>query len=395
MAPCRDCKKFKAEISRLEETNSNLLETISNLRDQLKNLKSLENQEPLVVPGPDLNWQFFDDSLEVDYIHKKDKFDNYIQKELKKNHWVHDLDSVFFVKQSKIDIDDIFIEAEDPDSEDLKSFLESERENLAPEPFVQDGIQFELHALPMEQRVVHGYYQPQTIRQSGGNHTNQLEFLVTLLPKVINHKNAKKFMKPFEAIEKGLYGYHTYTKTPMDLTTIQTRLKNHYYESASKCLEDFQQMITNCFFCQEDHDDFEDATALQAFGEEQIKSMPKPEVTLKNPSNDSVEVPTVNPVVNPQLGPVVSRKRRASSSAAPNPSTKPRVEEAAVDPSPSGSKPSFQCPHCDKEPYSNRQNMNRHVLTKHKSVKYSCPICGKPLGRSDNLKIHMRDRHSD
>ena len=57
--------------------------------------------------------------------------------------------------------------------------------------------------------------------------------------------------------------------------------------------------------------------------------------------------------------------------------------------------PSFQCPHCDKEPYTNRQNMNRHVLTKHKSVKYSCPICAKPLGRSDNLKIHMRDRHSD
>ena len=177
MAPCRDCKKFKAEISRLEETNSNLLETISNLRDQLK------NPEPLVVPGPDLNSQFFDDSLEVNYIHKKDKFDNYIQKELKNNHWVHDLDSVFFVKQSKIDIDDIFIEAEDPDSEDLKSFLESERENLAPEPFVQDGIQFELHALPMEQMVVHGYYQPQTSRQSSGNHTNQLEFLVTLLPK--------------------------------------------------------------------------------------------------------------------------------------------------------------------------------------------------------------------
>ena len=79
MAPCRDCKKFKAEISRLEETNSNLLETISNLRDQLKNLQSLENPEPLVVPGPDLNWQFFDDSLEVNYIHKKDKFDNYIR----------------------------------------------------------------------------------------------------------------------------------------------------------------------------------------------------------------------------------------------------------------------------------------------------------------------------
>ena len=33
-------------------------------------------------------------------------------------------------------------------------------------------------------------------------------------------------------------------------------------------------------------------------------------------------------------------------------------------PTASSSKPSFQCPHCDKEPYSNRQNMNRHVLTK-------------------------------
>ena len=64
-------------------------------------------------------------------------------------------------------------------------------------------------------------------------------------------------------------------------------------------------------------------------------------------------------------------------------------------PTASSSKPSFQCPHCDKEPYSNRQNMNRHVLTKHKNVKYSCPICAKPLGRSDNLKVHMEKKHSD
>ena len=391
MAPCRDCKKFKAEISRLEEINSNL-------RDQLKSLQSLSEPDPEGVPTPNvLDWELFDDSLALNFHSEKDSFDKSLQKQLKNSDWIHDLNFNLFMEQSKIDVDGIFNEPEDPDLKVIYGdfFVEQVQEEFAPEPFVHEGVVFEPEKLPQHQRIVHGYYKPPTSRQSSGSHTNQLEFLATLLPKVIDHKSAKKFINPIVAMSTKLYGYHTYTKDPMDLKTIQERITNRFYNNSSQCISDFKLIIQNCLFCQEDHDHFEDATALEAFWEEQIKSMPKPEVTLKNPSNTSAEVPTVNPVVNPQLGPVVSRKRQASSSAAPNPSTKPRVEEAAVDPSPSGSKPSFQCPHCDKEPYTNRQNMNRHVLTKHKSVKYSCPICGKPLGRSDNLKIHMRDRHSD
>ena len=352
--------------------------------------------DPEGVPTPNvLDWELFDDSLALNFHSEKDSFDKSLQKQLKNSDWIHDLNSNLFMEQSKIDVDGIFNEPEDPDLQVIYGdfFVEQVQEEFAPEPFVHEGVVFEPEKLPQHQRIVHGYYKPPTSRQSSGRHTNQLEFLGTLLPKVIDHKSAKKFVNPIVAMSTKLYGYHTYTKDPMDLKTIQERITNRFYNNSSQCISDFKLIIGNCLFCQEDHDHFEDATALEAFWDQEIQSMPNEEFILKNPSNLTPDPETV------------SRKRAASTSASSSsttPTSRPRVEEAsivsvpaAVVPTASSSKPSFQCPHCDKEPYSNRQNMNRHVLTKHKNVKYSCPICAKPLGRSDNLKVHMEKKHSD
>ena len=356
----------------------------------------MSEPDPEGVPTQNvLDWELFDDSLALNFHSEKDSFDKSLQKQLKNSDWIHDLNSNLFMEQSKIDVDGIFNEPEDPDLQVIYGdfFVEQVQEEFAPEPFVHEGVVFEPEKLPQHQRIVHGYYKPPTSHQSSGRHTNQLEFLATLLPKVIDHKSAKKFVNPIVAMSTKLYGYHTYTKDPMDLKTIQERITNRFYNNSSQCISDFKLIIRNCLFCQEDHDHFEDATALEAFWDQEIQSMPNEEFILKNPSNLTLDRETV------------SRKRASStpaSSSSTTPTSRPRVEEASTVsvpaavvtggevPTASSSKPSFQCPHCDKEPYSNRQNMNRHVLTKHENFKYSCPICEKPLGRSDNLKVHIK-----
>ena len=41
--------------------------------------------------------------------------------------------------------------------------------------------------------------------------------------------------------------YFNIIKVPMDLGTIKTRLETQYYFSAKECIQDFNQMFTNCY----------------------------------------------------------------------------------------------------------------------------------------------------
>ena len=41
--------------------------------------------------------------------------------------------------------------------------------------------------------------------------------------------------------------YYDIIKNPMDLGTIKTRLETNYYMSGKECIQDFNQMFTNCY----------------------------------------------------------------------------------------------------------------------------------------------------
>lgn len=44
-----------------------------------------------------------------------------------------------------------------------------------------------------------------------------------------------------------LQDYYDIIKQPMDLGTIKERLETNYYYSATECIQDFNQMFTNCY----------------------------------------------------------------------------------------------------------------------------------------------------
>lgn len=41
--------------------------------------------------------------------------------------------------------------------------------------------------------------------------------------------------------------YYDIIKNPMDLGTIKKRLETNYYMSGKECIQDFNQMFTNCY----------------------------------------------------------------------------------------------------------------------------------------------------
>jgi hypothetical protein len=68
-------------------------------------------------------------------------------------------------------------------------------------------------------------------------HTNQLEYIAKeVLKPARTHKHAWPFLKPVDAVKLGITDYHKVIKRPMDLTTIEKRLKNVYYYSAEDCM---------------------------------------------------------------------------------------------------------------------------------------------------------------
>lgn len=85
-------------------------------------------------------------------------------------------------------------------------------------------------------------------RKRGGRNTNQLEFMRNVLFKSVwKHKNAWPFHAPVDTVNLNLPDYHEIIKTPMDLGTIEKRLKNFYYNEVSECIYDFTTLFVNCY----------------------------------------------------------------------------------------------------------------------------------------------------
>ncbi|KAM3727778.1 Bromodomain-containing protein [Dirofilaria immitis] len=100
------------------------------------------------------------------------------------------------------------------------------------------------------QEAINGVVQPRVIPPPGKptRHTNQLEFMLKeVLKPAMRHKHAWPFMKPVDAVRLGLPDYHKVIKRPMDMNTIEKRLRNCYYYSAKDCMQDVMTMFNNCY----------------------------------------------------------------------------------------------------------------------------------------------------
>ncbi|VDD86960.1 unnamed protein product [Enterobius vermicularis] len=128
------------------------------------------------------------------------------------------------------------------------------------------------------QEPVNGVVQPRVIPPPGKptRHTNQLDFIMKeVLKPAMRHKHAWPFMKPVDAARLGLPEYHKVIKRPMDMTTIEKRLKNCYYYSAKDCMEDIMTLFNNCYtFNPPEFPIYSMAKGLEQFMLNRLASMP-------------------------------------------------------------------------------------------------------------------------
>lgn len=64
--------------------------------------------------------------------------------------------------------------------------------------------------------------------------------------------------------------YYKIIKHPMDLSTIRKRLDNKYYQSAKDCIQDFNQMFTNCYTFNDPGEVMEGLGEPEVFGSRSI-----------------------------------------------------------------------------------------------------------------------------
>ncbi|KAI4828577.1 hypothetical protein KUCAC02_022659 [Chaenocephalus aceratus] len=89
-----------------------------------------------------------------------------------------------------------------------------------------------------------------------GRDTNQLQYLEKVVIKALwKHNFSWPFRQPVDAVALGLPDYYKIITKPMDLTTIEKRLQNKYYCGALDCVQDFNNMFTNCYMYNRPGDD--------------------------------------------------------------------------------------------------------------------------------------------
>ena len=92
--------------------------------------------------------------------------------------------------------------------------------------------------------AIKGVVQPRVVPPPGKvtKHTNRLEFLYNALKSIKKHSHAWPFVSPVDTEKLGITDYFDIIKRPMDLGTVEQRIKNKYYICFNECMQ-------VCFVC--------------------------------------------------------------------------------------------------------------------------------------------------
>ncbi|ULT81241.1 hypothetical protein L3Y34_011252 [Caenorhabditis briggsae] len=108
------------------------------------------------------------------------------------------------------------------------------------------------------QEPVGGVVQPRTEPPKGKptRHTNCLDHLLfTVIKEAVKHKHSWPFQEPVNAVALAIPDYHKTITRPMDLRTIEKRLRNSYYWSVDDAIKDLNTLFQNCKTFNDNNDD--------------------------------------------------------------------------------------------------------------------------------------------
>ncbi|KAK7072786.1 Bromodomain-containing protein 4, partial [Halocaridina rubra] len=198
---------------------------------------------------------------------------------------------------------------------------------------------------PREEPVidpVNGIVQPPFIPppHRPGRVTNQLQYIQKQVMKTVyRHQFAWPFHQPVDAVKLNLPDYHKIIKHPMDLGTIKKRLENKYYWSSKECVQDFNNMFTNCYVYNKPGEDVVlMAQTLEKIFLTKVATMPKEEVEVedatakggKGRKGRTPTVPGTKPRVAPAPAPVTAVTAPTPSPAVTAPSVLNTVSIAGM-----------------------------------------------------------------
>ncbi|CAO4384242.1 unnamed protein product [Caenorhabditis nigoni] len=128
------------------------------------------------------------------------------------------------------------------------------------------------------QEPVGGIVQPRTEPPKGKptRHTNCLDHLLfTVIKEAVKHKHSWPFQEPVNAVALAIPDYHKTITRPMDLRTIEKRLRNSYYWSVDDAIKDIKQMFNNCYkFNPPEYDVYKMAKTLESQMMSQLAKLP-------------------------------------------------------------------------------------------------------------------------
>ena len=95
------------------------------------------------------------------------------------------------------------------------------------------------------------------------------------MKQMIQHRLSWPFRRPVDAVKMKVPNYYDVIKEPMDLATIEKKLKTHAYRTAKECITDFNRVFSNCYiFNQPDDEVVATAKELEKFFLDKLAGMP-------------------------------------------------------------------------------------------------------------------------
>jgi len=126
-----------------------------------------------------------------------------------------------------------------------------------------------------------------------GYSTNQLFYLENnVMKQMIQHRLSWPFRKPVDAVKLKVPKYYEIIKEPMDLGTIEKKLKSRVYRTAEECIADFNRVFSNCYtFNQPDEEVVVSAKVLEKFFLDKLAGMPTIEWEMEAQGKYDLEGP--------------------------------------------------------------------------------------------------------
>lgn len=104
----------------------------------------------------------------------------------------------------------------------------------------------------------------------------QKSYLLEKMKNLKKTKNTAPFLKPVDPVALGIPRYPEIVKHPMDLTTMEAKLKDNQYGSVQAFVDDFNQIIENCrLFNGAAHPVTQSAMALEAYFNRAMEQVPR------------------------------------------------------------------------------------------------------------------------